>query len=42
MTSEHQFKDQFSTSDIKFLNEKISSYEQRNARIRSTDMHNLD
>ena len=28
-------------SDIKFLNREISSHEQRNARIRSTDMYNL-
>ena len=29
-------------SDIKFLNREISSHEQRNTRIRLTDMHNLN
>ena len=29
-------------SDVKFLDEKINSYEQRDAEIRSTDMHNLN
>ena len=41
MTSECQFKDQLLTSDTQFLNKEISSHEQRNARIRPTDMCNL-
>ena len=41
VTLEYQFKNQFLTSDDQFLDEEISSHEQKNARIRSTDMHNL-
>ena len=41
MTSGYQFKNQFLTLNIKFLNRETSSHEQKNARIRSIDMYSV-
>ena len=42
ITWRHWFKNRFSMQNNRFFNRKIDSHEQRNAWIRTWDMHNLD